>query len=272
MFKPQETSGRMTRESGRAIFGADVAGYHQSRADYPDALYDMIAARLAGRSIEVIGEIGPGTGIATAQLMRFNPRRLVGFEPDSSLAAFLAKTVPAMEVIACDFVTAKVAGAFDLVAAAACFHWLEPQAALEKIRRMLRPGGCVALWWNVYREAGIGDEFAEAVTPLLGGIALPPSQGVVGHYSLDWKLHFDQLSAGQFVDPTFTIFRRERVMTARAARDLYASFSFIRALDPNRQQALLDSIEELVINRFGGTVTTIVLTPLCLATNPMGPH
>src|SRR6476660_4172602 len=105
---------RLTQESGRSIFGGDVEGYHRVRIDYPEPLYDAIGARL-GRHVDAIGEIGPGTGIASAQLMRFSPRRLVGFEPDRALAKYLETAMPAMEVVADDFVAGKVEGVFDLI-------------------------------------------------------------------------------------------------------------------------------------------------------------
>lgn len=259
---------RLSQESGRSIFGLDVEGYHRIRADYPEALYAAIAARLGGTRINSIGEIGPGTGIASAQLMGFAPQRMVGFEPDPALAAHLGSTVPAMEVIATDFVLAKVTGPFDLIAAAACFHWLEPRAALAKIRLLLRPGGCVAIWWNVYREAGIGDEFAQAVLPLLDDIPLPPSEGNTGHYSLDWKHHVAQLAEAGFINVTFLLYRRERLLTPQMARDLYASFSFVRTLDPSRREKLLKAIASIVEHRVGSVVPTIILTPLYIASNP----
>ncbi|MEO6041530.1 MAG: class I SAM-dependent methyltransferase [Croceibacterium sp.] len=258
----------LASSTGRSIFGADVPGYHDARIGYPDELYQAIAGRFAGGRIDVIGEIGPGTGHASARLAQFRSRRFVGFEPDRSLVGHLRETVTAMEVIGADFLTAEVAGEFDLIAAAACFHWLEPAPALAKIDRLLRPGGCVALWWNVYREAGIGDPFAEAVLPLLADVALPPSEGAGGHYSLDWKLHFRQLVAAGFVDLRSFIFRRERVLTPRMARDLYASFSFVRALEPPRREALLDAIAGIVSDRFGGAARTIILTPMYLAAKP----
>ena len=41
---------------------------------------------------------------------------------------------------------------FHLVAAATSFHWLDPDQALPKIAMILRPGGWVALWWNVFGD------------------------------------------------------------------------------------------------------------------------
>jgi SAM-dependent methyltransferase len=44
-------------------------------------------------------------------------------------------------------------GAVDAVVAAQAFHWFEPDAALREFRRILKPGGCVALMWNERDES-----------------------------------------------------------------------------------------------------------------------
>lgn len=266
----QEWTGQLPREAGRAAFGTDAAGYHDARTGYPPAIYDRIFDGLPSQP--TILEIGAGTGLVTEQLLRRDPARLVVIEPDPALVEFMAGRIvdPRIEFLVAPFPDAAVDGGFDLIAAAACFHWLEPVPALARINQLMRPGGRVALWWNVYREAGIGDEFAQAVLPLLDGIPLPPSEGPEGHYSLDWKLHVAQLDRAGFVDPTFTIYRRERVLTPQMARDLYATFSFVRALEPGQREELLNEIARIVGSRFDGAARTIVLTPLYLASNPGG--
>src|SRR3546814_7640112 len=56
---------------------------------YPPALYDAIHARLGGDAGAVL-EIGPGTGLATRDIMaRLHPSRLVAVEADARLAAHL---------------------------------------------------------------------------------------------------------------------------------------------------------------------------------------
>ena len=260
---------RLSPSTGQSIFGEDVLGYHRARLDYPDELYSAITSRFPANRIEAIGEIGPGTGIATAQLQRFAPSRFTAFEPDGALAAHLRSTFPAIDVVESDFVSTDVEGGFDLIVAAASFHWLDPERALAKILRLLRSGGSVALWWNVYREAGIDDPFAEAVLPLLETVALPPSEGATGHYAFDWKLHFARLAVAGFVDLNYRVVRRERALTAQMARDLYASFSFVRALALPRREALLNAIAAIVDDRFGGVAPSIVMTPFYLASSPV---
>lgn len=257
---------RLPRAAGRTIFGSDVAGYHSARPGYPDALYRLIAARLP--AFDTIGEIGPGTGLATEKLATFTPRRFVAFEPDPVLAAHLRTRFATLDVVDEDFCTADVAGGFDLIASASSFHWLDPEIALPKARALLRPGGCLAIWWNVYRQTGIGDPFAEAVMPLLAGIDLPPSEAADRHYSLDHELHRSRFAAAGFEHVEHHVFRRERTLSPDQARALYASFSLVRLLPLAQREALLDAISTLVVDRFDGAAPSVLLSPIYLASAP----
>lgn len=89
-----ESSRRLPLAVGRAIFGNDAAGYQAARLGYPPELYAAIADRGNG-AVRSILEIGPGTGLATRDLLaRLAPDRLLAVEADPALAAHLADTVP----------------------------------------------------------------------------------------------------------------------------------------------------------------------------------
>lgn len=256
----------LSRQAGRTVFGSDISGYHNARPGYPDELFQMVAERLAGT--ELFGEIGPGTGLATTELLKLQPQRFVGFEPDAALASFLNLRFPSVEVINDDFCSAGIPGAFDLIASASSFHWLDAKTALRKAHELLRPGGCLAIWWNVYREADVGDLFAEAVTPLLRGLVLPPSQTIDHHYGLNQRLHFERLESNGFADLQFRLFRRERTLTPADARAMYASFSLVRVLPEPRREELLNDIAAIVSEKFDGAAASVLLTPLYLARKP----
>lgn len=258
---------RLPRAAGRTVFGSDIAGYHSARPGYPAALYRLIAARVP--VFHAIGEIGPGTGLATEALATFAPDRFVAFEPDPMLAAHLRTRFPTLDVVDEDFCTADVAGGFDLIASASSFHWLDADVALPHARALLRTGGCLAIWWNVYRQTGIGDPFAEAVMPLLDGIDLPPSEADDRHYSLDSDLHRGRLETAGFEHVEHHVFRRDRTLSADQARALYASFSLVRLLPPERRETLLDAIAALVADRFGGAAQSVLLSPIYLASVPL---
>ena len=255
----------LPRSAGRSAFGSDAAGYHAGRIGYPEALFDLVFADVPANPR--ILEIGAGTGIATRSLLERAPAELVVVEPDAVLVDYIADQIPDPRVtlINATFPDASVDGPFDLIACAAAFHWMEPAAALSRVNQLLRPGGVWAMWWNAYRNPGHGDALAQAISPLIEGIALPPSEGPDGHYSLDQMLHEQTLRNAGFVDIRYNLFRRERTLDAPEARALYASYSYVRALPEGQRNALLDAIAQLVERDFAGSAPNVVLSALYTA-------
>lgn len=261
---------KMERIAGRSAFGADAAGYHAGRIGYPEALFDEIFTR-CGSSPRIL-EIGSGTGHATRSLLARDPASLTALEPDPALVDYLRAHLPdpRLKVIAGTFPETTIEGKFDLIVAAACFHWMEPEPALAAVRGLLRPLGVWAMWWNSYRNPGMGDLLAEAVTPLIADLPLPPSQSLLRHYSTDVELHRQTLAQAGFVDIRHHLYRFERLLDARQARALHASYSFIRILPTRQRTALLNEIARIVDRDFDGRVPNVVLTSGYSAIAPDG--
>ncbi len=258
------TGSAMARHEGRALFGHDAQGYDASRLGYPAELYDAVEARTGGLAGKAVFEVGPGTGLVTRELLRRGVDRLVAIEPDVVLANELPSFVgggPALVVVNTPFEDAELDPAsFEMGCAAASFHWLEIAPSLAKVRGALVPGGTWAMWWNSYRNPHHGDAFALAAMPLLAGIEFPPMQTIDGHGSLNEQFWSTVLTDAGFGRTEHTIIRFERVISAAAIRALYATYSFIRRLDDNARERLLDAIETLAERQFGGTVPNVVLT------------
>lgn len=248
------------------MFGLDPDGYDQSRFGYPDELFAELRSHL-GPYLGALGEIGPGTGLATRRLLEFEPDRFVAFEPDARLAAYLHKRFPSIEIAQQDFLSVDMSPDFDLIAAAASFHWLDPSLALSHVRKLLKPGGLMALWWNVYTEALEGS-LAAAVAPLVSALPMPPSIPAQGHYSLNESLHRSRIESAGFGFIGHRLFVTEIAVSPDRARGLYASFSFVRILDPESRKRLLEAIAQTVVERFGDSAPLRILTPLYLARSP----
>ncbi len=257
---------RLERTSGRAIFGEDAAGYHAGRIGYPESLYDSIFARV-GAAPRVL-EIGAGTGLATEAILARGPASLTVVEPAAELITFIEDRLkdPRLEFVTGAFPDVELDGPFDLAVCAAAFHWLDPDAALARIKTLLRPGGVWAMWWNSYRNYGIGDPLSDAIAPLLEGIPLPPSEGADAHYSLDTALHLKTLADAGLHAIEYEVYRRERQLRTDEVIALYLSYSFVRLLPAPRQSALLGRIRDLVDKTFGGVAPNIVLTASYSAT------
>lgn len=267
---PPPAPKRLDRMIGGGVFGTDPEGYDAGRIGYPDAMFAAIRD-YCGEAPQAIVEAGPGTGISTRGLLAMDPQRLVAVEPDPVLAARLSEALadPRVEVVAASFAEAEIAGKFDLGAAASSFHWMDADKAFARYRVLLNPGAPLALWWNSYRQPGIGDPLADALASVLADYALAPSEGVSGHYSLDVVHHTSAMAAAGFTGLSHHIIRRERELTRAQLQALYASYSFVRALDPETRTALLAEIDRIAESRFGDRAPNIVVTALYLGRAPV---
>lgn len=261
----------MNRSEGRAIFGLDASGYDVARMGYPAQLYDAIAARtggsLAGRSVF---EIGPGTGLVTRELLARGVGRLVAVESDPELARrlpALAGDGDRLHVVNAPFEYADLGvDRFDIACAAASFHWLDTAPSLAKVHAALVPDGTLALWWNSYRNPHHGDPFAAAVLPLMAGLSFPPFQSADSHGSQDERFWRGELIRAGFGSIDHELVRAERTLTTAQVRALFGSYSFIRRLDREARERLLDAIAALAEREFGGVVPNVVLTASYLST------
>lgn len=167
---------RIDRQAGRRAFGLDPAGYHSSRPDYPAWVYETLCSRCGLTRGAATFEIGAGTGIATRRLLVLGAEPMVAIEPDARLANFLQSNNPdsALKVIVCTFEDAVLENfTFDLGVCATAFHWIEEDAALAKIARLLRPGGWWAAFWNVFGDHSRPDPFHLATKEMLGEPSSP---------------------------------------------------------------------------------------------------
>ncbi|GAB2932538.1 class I SAM-dependent methyltransferase [Streptomyces mayteni] len=133
-----------------ASFNTVAAAYATARPDYPPALYDALE-ELAGRPLadaDVL-DVGAGTGLGTRPMLR-RGARITAAEPGPGMAAQLRAHLPTVRLVRANGNALPFApDAFDLVTYAQAFHWTDPALAIPEALRVLRPGGALALWWNV---------------------------------------------------------------------------------------------------------------------------
>jgi ubiquinone/menaquinone biosynthesis C-methylase UbiE len=136
----------------------DVTGYFTDRAeDYARfrPSYPVAAIRecLAGLPTPAdVVDVGAGTGIA-ARLFAAEGARVVAVEPNAQMRKH--GQAAAKDVTFTDG-TAEATGlsdaCADLVVCAQAFHWFDGEPALREFQRLLRPGGRLALIWNVRQD------------------------------------------------------------------------------------------------------------------------
>ncbi|MGO1398697.1 MAG: class I SAM-dependent methyltransferase [Brevibacterium yomogidense] len=144
--------------------GADSTAADTTAAEVPEA----------GRGgAPVVADIGAGTGKLTAELLS-RGWNVSAVEPNDdmrdALVARLADDERLTVVGAPAEATTLADAAVDLVTVAQAFHWFDIPSFRAECRRILRPGGQVALIWNFRRrsEASV-QAVAEAFRARVGG-------------------------------------------------------------------------------------------------------
>ncbi|MGY5129551.1 class I SAM-dependent methyltransferase [Streptomyces nigrescens] len=132
-------------------FDAVAAQYAAARPGYPPALFDAIE-ELAGQPLAGarVLDVGAGTGIAT-KLLAERGAQVTAVEPGAAMAAELHTAHPAIPLVRAlgDALPFRDDAAFDLVGYAQAWHWTDPARSVPEALRVLRPGGALALWWNI---------------------------------------------------------------------------------------------------------------------------
>jgi SAM-dependent methyltransferase len=133
---------------------------------------------------------------------------------------------------------------FDLLCCATGWHWVEVASAVEQVRRVVRPGGLLALWWaNQARDDTIDWERAEGEVherwKLRGG-SRPPTEAGVGPREAANDLRRRGLDV---------VVEHDLVWSRRISRETHlrmvGTYSVVLDLGERRHQLLADIAEAL---------------------------
>ncbi len=131
------------RVSFKDHFSTQAATYAKARPTYPAALFAELARLAPGKSLA--WDAGTGNGQAAVALAA-HFARVVATEPS---AAQLAQATPHPRVAYHQSAeSAPMLGdaSVDLVTVAQAVHWFDRPKFYVEVKRVLRPGGVVALW------------------------------------------------------------------------------------------------------------------------------
>jgi SAM-dependent methyltransferase len=157
------------RMSFKDHFSTQAATYAKARPTYPAALFAELARLAPGRGLA--WDAGTGNGQAAAALAA-EFAHVIATEPSAAQLA-QAVTHPRVEYHqSAETAPMLVDGSVDLVTVAQAAHWFDRPKFYAEVRRVLRPGGVVALW-----TYGLS-----AITPEIDGVVERCYSGTVGPF------------------------------------------------------------------------------------------
>ena len=218
---------------------ADVADVYESgRPGYSKGAVGALVAELGIRSGGRVLDLAAGTGKLTRALVDAE-LDVVAVEPQAPLRDRLAAAIGADRVLegyaeAIPLPNSSV----DAVTVADAFHWFDAEPALAEIRRVLRPGGGLAVlsahpdWSSASWSHDVGALVNELRPehPYFDGPPWHAAATAAGGWATPREVH---VTAAQPTDPGRLV-------------DYVSSMSFVAALPEDRRRDALERVRDLL--------------------------
>jgi SAM-dependent methyltransferase len=232
-------------------------------------MVDRIVAASPGTDVL---DVGCGTGIAARQFHAAGCT-VLGVEPDARMADFARRG--GVEVDVATFEAWDPAGRrFDAVIAGQSWHWVDPVAGAAKAARVLRPGGRLAVFWNVDQPP---PDLAEAFAAVYRRVM--PDSLAAGRWATTGSDAYSMLcvkaadgirQAGAFGDPEQWQFDREQSYTRDEWLDCVPTAGGHSQFPPAKLEAVLAGIGA-AIDATGGSFTMHYTAVVVTATRTGAP-
>ena len=215
------------RAERAASFARVADAYERARPGYPaDAVL-----WLAGETPCDVVDLGAGTGKLTRSLAALG-HHVVAVEPLAEMLEQLRAAVPGVTGVVGTAESLPLPdGSADVVACAQAFHWFDQEPAVVEIARVLRPGGRIALVWNVR------DERVPWVTEL--------SDAMVGRTGVDLGAAGPIERSGLYGEVERARFEHTQDVDREALRELVLSRSYCAVLPDEERAPILGRVDRL---------------------------
>lgn len=149
-------------------FSADAASYAAFRPRYPESLFTWLAEKAGGTALA--WDAGTGSGQAALALAAHFDR-VVATDASATQIANAGRHPRVEYHVAMESNSGLPAGAVDCATVAQALHWFDREAYLAEVRRVLRPGGLLAVW--CYAMARVTPELDAVVDHLYRDVLGP---------------------------------------------------------------------------------------------------
>lgn len=244
-------------------FGTDPERYERTRPRYPQAMVDRIVAAIPGPDLL---DVGIGTGISARPFVAAGCR-VLGVEADARMAEFARRS--GLDVEVGKFEDWDAAGrTFDAVISGQTWHWVDPIVGAAKAAELLRSGGRLAIFWNVFQPppdlaAGFAAVYRRVLpdSPFSAG-----TSGGLAAYSAHFTKAADAIRhVGSFDEPERWQFDWAQTYTRNEWLDQVPTSGGHNLFPPHRLEELLSGIGA-VIDAAGGRFTMQYATVAITAT------
>ncbi|VCU68419.1 putative methyltransferase YcgJ [Pigmentiphaga humi] len=205
--------------------------YVRGRPDYPTQIDGWLRDAVGLRAGTTVVDLGAGTGKFTPRLAATGAT-VIAVEPVPSMLDKLTAALPGVRALTgtAEAIPLPDASA-DAVVCAQAFHWFAHAAALDEIHRVLKPGGRLALVWNM-RDARV------PWVARLDAIVNAYENDAPRFYTGAWRAAFPHAGFGPLDERHYP--NRHAGPPEHVILDRVRSTSFIAAL-PERERTQVDT-------------------------------
>jgi SAM-dependent methyltransferase len=221
-------------------FGTEAERYDRTRPRYPKDLVKVILAAVPGPDVL---DVGIGTGVS-ARPFTDAGCRILGIEPDERMGQFARRN--GFDVEVAKFEEWDPRGrTFDAVVAGQSWHWVDPLVGATRAAQVLRPSGCLAVFWNVFLPpqdlaAAFADVYRATVPDLPFSSGTLP--GLEGYSQFFSKAEDGIRRAGTFSEPREERFDWQQAYSKDEWLDQVPTFGGHSLIPPDRMEKLLQGI------------------------------
>jgi SAM-dependent methyltransferase len=212
--------------------------YELGRPDYPVELNTLLAEQAGVGPSSTVADVAAGTGKLT-RLLALQPCTLLAVEPMPGMRNQLRQAVPSALTVAGTAEQLPLrTGSVEVVTVAQAFHWFEIERASRELRRVLAPGGSLALINNTQISSEpLGGQLWRVLQRFERFAPRPDS-------TRGWRARLED--AGDFEGWTHYELRHEQVLASPAELEArFTSVSFVLLLEESERARLADAVREV---------------------------
>lgn len=221
-------------------FSNRVGNYVKYRPSYPPEIFDILTGEMNWTPSRVVADIGSGTGISSRPFLE-RGNRVFGIEPNAAMRVAAESFLSGFRAFESIDGTAEATtlpdASVDLIVAAQAYHWFDADRTSAEFRRILKPGGYLAIIWN--ERLLDANEFLVRYEALLKDYADDYDQ--VRHDRIDQA----ELTAKFRADFRLTTFPNSQTLDFEGLKGRMHSSSYMPPEDDPRSPELVSKLKSL---------------------------